>query len=163
MDLYSKFFVQFIYGMQNELKELETFVFSTRLTRITNSLKRREFDEALKEISKSVPDWSGGTNIGYCFQTFNREFATTMLNKRAVVVIISDGWDRGDPQLLEDGMQKLKKRSYRIIWLNPLLGGPNYQPISKGMKAALPYIDHFLPIHNFKSLISFGKKLKSIL
>ena len=163
MDYYSKFFIQFIYGLQNRLSGVETFVFSTQLTRITDRLKRRELDEALKEISKYVLHWSGGTKIGSCLQTFNKEFAPTVLSKKSVVMIISDGWDRGDTDLLACEIKKLKENCHKIIWLNPLLGSPNYQPLCKGIQAALPHLSHFLPLHNLNSLIALGKTLKSVI
>jgi len=163
MDCYSKFFIPFIYGMQDGVRGVETFVFSTRLTRITELLKNRSIDEALKEISKVVLHWSGGTNIGSCLQAFNNEFAPIMLNKKTVVMIISDGWDRGDAELLESEMMILKRNCHKIIWLNPLLGSPNYQPLCRGIKAVLPYLSHFLPLHNLSSLIALGRTLNSVL
>ncbi len=162
MDCYSNFFVQFMYGMQNRLKGVETFVFSTCLTRITELLKNRSIDEALKEVSKIALHWSGGTKIGLCLKSFNDEFAPFVLDNKAIPIIISDGWDRGDTELLEREIKTLKRNCGRIIWLNPLLSSPDYQPLCKGIECVLPHITHFLPFYNLNSLIALGKTLDSI-
>ncbi|MGH7765997.1 MAG: vWA domain-containing protein, partial [Candidatus Binatia bacterium] len=129
MDCYSRFLIQFMYGLQNELWGVETFVFSTLLSRITHLIRSKEIAGALERISHSVLGWSGGTNIGRSLAAFNRDFAPSLVTHRTVVVIISDGWDRGDVSLLEREMQKLKRRCYRIVWLNPLLASENYEPL----------------------------------
>ena len=163
MDCYTNFLIQFMYGLQNELSGVETLVFSTRLTRITNLLKRRGIEEALREISRTVLDWSGGTNIGMCLKEFNDWLAKDMLTPRTVVIILSDGWDRGDPNLLKTEMRRLKSNCYKVIWLNPLLGSSNYQPLCQGIRAALPFIDYFLPVHNLETLIALGRTVKPLL
>ena len=163
MDCYSKFFVQFIYAMQNRLSGVETFVFSTHLTRITELLRRRDMDDALNKISNSVLHWSGGTKIGSCLNAFNNEFGPTMLSRKSVVMIMSDGWDTGDIGLLESEIIKLKSNCHKIIWLNPLLGSPDYQPLCRGIKAVLPHLSHFLAFHNLNSLIALGRTLMSVL
>ncbi len=162
MDYYSRFLLHFIYGMQRELRGIETLVFSTRLTRITNLLRRRGLDEGLRELARRVHDWSGGTNIGACLHTFNHQLARKLIGPKTITLIMSDGWDRGDPQVLSEEMARLSRQSYRLIWLNPLLGSPNYQPICQGMQAALPYMDYFLPVHNLESLIALGKMLRPL-
>jgi uncharacterized protein with von Willebrand factor type A (vWA) domain len=162
MDCYSRFLIQFMYGLQNELWGVETFVFSTALSRITHLIRTRNIESALERISQTVVGWSGGTNIGGSLHTFNREFAPSLVTHRTVVVIISDGWDRGDVSLLEHEMQSLKRRCNKIIWLNPLLASENYEPLCKGMQAALPYIDYFLSVHNLSSLIALGQKLQKV-
>jgi len=162
MDCYSRFLIQFMYGLQNELWGVETFVFSTSLTRITHLIRTKDIANALDKISTSILGWSGGTNIGKSLQTFNRNFAPTLVTHRTVVVIISDGWDRGDVDLLEREMQILKRRCKKIIWLNPLLASENYEPLCKGMQAALPYIDLFLSVHNVNSLITLGRTLQKM-
>lgn len=162
MDCYSKFLIQFIHTLQNQVSGVETMVFSTRMTRITELLKRKGVQEALEEISNVVLDWSGGTNIGHCLNTLLNRYAGSLLNNKTVVIIISDGWDRGDTELLEKEMKKLQRKAGKIIWLNPLLGSPDYKPICKGMTAALPHIDLFLPAHNLESLIALGKTLKPL-
>jgi uncharacterized protein with von Willebrand factor type A (vWA) domain len=160
MDCYSRFLIQFMYGLQNELWGVETFVFSTSLSRITHLIRTKEIAGALERISHSVVGWSGGTNIGRSLATFNRDFAPSLVTHRTVVVIISDGWDRGDVSLLEHEMQSIKRRAYKILWLNPLLASENYEPLCKGMQAALPYLDLFLSVNNLNSLVALGRTLQ---
>ena len=162
MDCYSRFLIQFMYGLQNELWGVETFVFSTSLSRITHLIRTKDIVNALEKISGSILGWSGGTNIGRSLHTFNRNFAPSMVTHRTVVVVISDGWDRGDVSLLEREMQDLKRRCKKIIWLNPLLASENYEPLCKGMQAALPYLDLFLSVHNVNSLVSLGRTLQKM-
>jgi Protein containing von Willebrand factor type A (vWA) domain len=162
MDCYSRFLIQFMYGLQNELWGVETFVFSTSLSRITHLIRTKDIANALEKISGNIVGWSGGTNIGRSLHTFNRNFAPSMVTHRTVVVIISDGWDRGDVSLLEREMQDLKRRCKKIIWLNPLLASDNYEPLCKGMQAALPYLDLFLSVHNVNSLIALGRTLQKM-
>ncbi len=162
MDCYSRFLIQFMYGLQNELWGVETFVFSTSLSRITHLIRTKDISNALERIAGSVLGWSGGTNIGRSLSMFNREFAPTMVTHRTVVVIISDGWDRGDVGLLEREMRDLKRRCHRIIWLNPLLASENYEPLCKGMQAALPHLDLFLSVHNLNSLLALGRTLQKL-
>jgi len=162
MDCYSRFLIQFMYGLQNELWGVETFVFSTSLSRITHLIRTKDIVNALDKISGSILGWSGGTNIGRSLHTFNRQFAPSLVTHRTVVVIISDGWDRGDVSLLEREMQDLKRRAKKIIWLNPLLASENYEPLCKGMQAALPYLDLFLSVHNVNSLVSLGRTLQKM-
>ncbi|HXG52213.1 MAG TPA: VWA domain-containing protein [candidate division Zixibacteria bacterium] len=162
MDCYSRFLIQFMYGLQNELWGVETFVFSTSLSRITHLIRTKDIGNALEKISGSVLGWSGGTNIGRSLHTFNRHFAPSMMTHRTVTVIISDGWDRGDVGLLEAEMRALKRRCRTVIWLNPLLASENYEPLCKGMQAALPYIDFFLSAHNVDSLVRLGRTLQKM-
>ena len=162
MDCYSRFLIQFMYGLQNELWGVETFVFSTSLSRITHLIRTKDIGSALERISRSVVGWSGGTNIGRSLYTFNREFAPSLVTHRTVVVIISDGWDRGDVGLLEREMRSLKRRCHKIIWLNPLLASESYEPLCKGMQAALPYLDLFLSVHNLNRLITLGRTLQKL-
>lgn len=162
MDYYSRFLIYFLYGLSQELRGVETLVFSTRLTRITDLLRRKGLEQGLQAIAHRVTDWSGGTKIGACLQTFNRYLADKMVTRKSVVIIMSDGWDRGDVQLLEKEMRTLKHKAYRIIWLNPLLGSPHYQPLCQGIKAVLPYSDYFLPVHNLESLIGLAKTLQPL-
>jgi uncharacterized protein with von Willebrand factor type A (vWA) domain len=162
MDCYSRFLIQFMYGLQNELWGVETFVFSTSLSRITHLIRTREIADALERIAGSVLGWSGGTNIGQSLSMFNREFAPGRVTNRTVVVIISDGWDRGDVSLMEREMRDLKRRCHKIIWLNPLLASENYEPLCKGMQAALPYVDLFLSVHNLNSLVALGRTLQRL-
>lgn len=162
MDCYSRFLIQFIYALQNQLKGVETFVFSTRLSRITTMLRTRDIYEALARISATVPDWSGGTSIGNSLRVFNDGDGKTILGKKSVVVIVSDGWDRGDCELLAHEMRRLRSACSKVIWLNPLAGSPNYQPICSGMKAVMPYVDYLLPAHNLNSLMELIKVLRGV-
>ncbi|MBI4186373.1 MAG: VWA domain-containing protein [Chloroflexi bacterium] len=161
MDCYSKFLIQFVYGLQNQLKWAETFVFSTRLTRVTPLLKGRRIRDALEALSAGVEDWSGGTCIGDCLHTFNERYSQG-IDRRTVVIIISDGWDRGNIEVVVREMRRLRAKFRKVIWLNPLLGNANYRPVTRGMQAALPFIDYFLPAHNLNSLVTLGKTLKSL-
>ncbi|MCO5176980.1 MAG: VWA domain-containing protein [Thermomicrobiales bacterium] len=162
MDRYSRLLLQFIHTIENDMARVEAFVFGTRLTRITRVLKKRPIDEAITRVSKEVQDWAGGTRIGESIQSFNQEWARRVLRNGAVVLIISDGWDRGDPALLGNEMMRLQRSCYRLVWLNPLLGSPRYQPLTRGMQAALPFIDDFLPVHNMESLELLAQHLSDI-
>jgi len=162
MDRYSRLLLQFIHTIENDMAKVEAFVFGTRLTRITRVLKKRPIDEAITRVSREVQDWAGGTRIGESIQSFNTEYARRVLRNGAVVLIISDGWDRGDPQLLGTEMMRLQRSCYRLIWLNPLLGSPRYQPLTRGMQAALPYIDDFMPVHNLESLELLAEHLSNV-
>ncbi len=159
MDSYSQFLIQFLYSLQNEIKSLRTFVFSTRLTDATPYLRHKDVNQALRRLSQEVHDWSGGTQIGNCLRSFNYDYGRTILNSRTIVIIISDGWDRGDTDLLAHEMERLRKKCYRLIWLNPLLGSPGYRPIDRGMRTALPYCDEFMAAHNLDSLIAMTHKI----
>lgn len=162
MSLYSRLLLHFIHTISNGLMNVEAFVFGTRLTRITRQLKRRDVDDAVRDVSKAVQDWSGGTRIGDAIHYFNQKWARRVLGHGAVVLIISDGWDRGEAGMLQAEMDRLQHSCHRLIWLNPLLGSPDYRPLTIGMKTALPFIDNFLPAHNLDSLISLGNMLASI-
>ena len=159
MDCYAKFLIQFIYGMQQELREVDVAVFSTHLTDITGLLRRKGLAEGLNEVSNVVPDWSGGTKIGESLLEFYRQFAPSFSAYRSVVILISDGWDRGDVDVLRRSMEMLHRHAHRLIWLNPLLGSDGYQPICRGIRTALPYVDYFLPAHNLESLAQLTKVL----
>lgn len=159
MDLYSRFFLQFLYALQNVFGRVETFTFSTRLTRITDHLKGRTYRQVLRRLS-DVRDWSGGTRIGECLADFNREWGSRLLDRYTIVLVLSDGWDTGDPDLLAGELLKIKRRAGRLIWLNPLLGNPAYQPLTRGMAAALPILDRFAPAHNLQSLRDLAGQLR---
>jgi len=162
MSLYSRLLLHFIHTISNGLMNVEAFVFGTRLTRITRQLKKRDVDDAVRDVSKSVQDWSGGTRIGDALHYFNHYWARRVLGRGAVVLVISDGWDRGEAGVLEVEMDRLQHSCHRLIWLNPLLGSPDYRPLTIGMRTALPYIDNFLPAHNLDSLINLGNLLATI-
>ncbi len=162
MDRYSRILLQFIHTISNGLHDVEAFVFGTRLTRITRLLRERDIDDAVNMVSKQVNDWAGGTRIGETLKEFNFRWGRRVLGHGAVVLLISDGWDRGDAQLLGREMARLQRSCHRLIWLNPLLGGRDYQPLTQGMQAALPYVDDFLPVHNLLSLEQLGRQLSAI-
>lgn len=163
MERYTRLLLHFIYGMKAALNQpVEAFVFSTRLTRITRPLQLRDLDQALHKIGQLVHDWAGGTRIGESLKTFSFEWGRRVLGRGAVVLIISDGWDRGDVDLLKREMARLKRNCYRLIWLNPLLGAPDYEPLTRGIQAALPYVDDFLPVHNLASLEDLANRLAEL-
>ncbi len=159
MDSYSRFLLQFIYALQNTLGKVESFVFSTKLTRVTDYFKHRDIRAALDRIAEEVPDWSGGTRIGQSLMTFNQEWALRLVNNRSIVLILSDGLDTGDASILEHEMEEIQRRAARVIWLNPLLGNEDYRPLARGMSAALPHVDLFASAHNLASLQALGKYL----
>lgn len=159
MEKYGRLMLQFFYSVSHSLKDVECFVFGTRLTRITNQLKIKNIDNAIEEAARDVVDWSGGTRIGDSLRTFNQQWSRRVLHRGAVVLIVSDGWERGDVSILQQEMRYLQHRAHRLIWLNPLLGRKSYQPLVEGMAAALPYIDDFLPIHNLQSLTELATHL----
>ncbi len=151
MDIYSRVLLQFVYGLQNSFAKVETFVFSTSLSRITGYLKNKTYQRALERLSSKVHGWSGGTRIGASLATFNAEWLRR-IDKRTIVIILSDGWDTGEPEHLAEALFQLKQRAGRLIWLNPLLGSSTYQPMTRGMQAALPFINVFAPAHDLASL-----------
>jgi len=163
MERYTRLLLLFTYGLAKALEQrVEAFVFSTRLTRITRQLKERNLDRALREVSHTVPDWSGGTRIGEALRTFNFEWGRRVLGSGALTLVISDGWDCGDIGVLREEIARLQRSSRRLIWLNPLLGSPEYQPLTRGIQAALPFIDDFLPVHNLASLEDLAEHLANL-
>jgi uncharacterized protein with von Willebrand factor type A (vWA) domain len=162
MERYSRMLLHFIHSVTGGLDRVEAFLFATHLTRVTRELSRRSPDEAISRIVRRVPDWSGGTRIGEALRTFNVHWCRRVLPRGAVVLLISDGWDRGEPELLRREMNRLQRTCHRLIWLNPLLGAPDYQPLTRGMQAALPFIDDFLPVHNLESLESLAGHLNAL-
>ena len=149
-DLYSRFLRQFLFALQNVFGRVETFTFATRLTRVTEQLKGHSYQMALRRLA-DVRDFSGGTRIGESIQEFNRSWRT-LVDRHTIVILLSDGWDTGEPEVLGNEMLTLKRRAGRVIWLNPLLGNPSYEPLTRGMAAALPLVDHFAAAHNLASL-----------
>jgi uncharacterized protein with von Willebrand factor type A (vWA) domain len=162
MDVYSRYLVQFMYAVQNELRGVSTFVFSTRLNEITHLLRTRDYDQALARLAAEVDSWSAGTSIGGCLAVFDREYARRRVDSRTVLIVISDGWERGDVEVLRRALSNLKRRAYKLLWLNPLLGGKDYRPLARGMAAALPYVDYFLPAHNLDSLVRVARTLEHL-
>ncbi|MFQ5604178.1 MAG: VWA domain-containing protein [bacterium] len=159
MQRYSRLFLHFMHILTGRQYIVESFVFGTRLTRITRSLQQHDIDSALTSVSSEVLDWAGGTRIGAALKEFNFRWARRVLRSRAVVVIISDGWDRGDIPLLEREMARLARSCGRILWLNPLSGHKEFEPLTRGLQAALPFIDEFLPLDNLESLQQIGRAL----
>src|SRR6266849_6017866 len=157
MDLYSRFLLQFLYALQNVFGRVETFTFSTRLTRVTEYLRGRSYRQVLRRLTE-VRDWSGGTRIGESLAQFNREWPH-LVDRRTIVIVLSDGWDTGEPDALATELMRIKRRAARVIWLNPLLGNPSYEPLTRGMAAALPLIDDFAAGHNLAALRDLAGKL----
>jgi uncharacterized protein with von Willebrand factor type A (vWA) domain len=165
MEAYSRLLLYFLHGVIEHapgVGRTEAFVFATRLTRITRALRRRDIDTALAQVSARVIDWSGGTRIGECLHTFNRDWARRVLGRGAVVLVISDAWDRGEPALFAREVSRLRKSCHRLIWLNPLIATTNYEPRTRGLVAALPFIDDFLPAHNLASLEDLARHLEHL-
>jgi uncharacterized protein with von Willebrand factor type A (vWA) domain len=150
MDLYSRFLLQFLFALQHVFSRVETFTFSVRLTRVTELLRARSYREVLRRLT-AVRDWSGGTRIGESLAEFNRGWPH-LVDRRTIVIVLSDGWDTGDPDVLAAELLRIKRRAGRVIWLNPLLGNPSYEPLTRGMAAALPLVDHFAAAHNLAAL-----------
>ena len=166
MERYSRMLLHFLSCMSGRLNRVEAFVFATRLTRVTRYLRDGTHDTTgsppVPRLASRVPDFAGGTRIGEALRVFNLRWARRVLGHGAVVLLISDGWDRGDPAQLGREIDRVHRTSHRLIWLNPLLGAPGYAPLTRGMQAALPYIDDFLPIHNLESLAQLGAHLNAL-
>lgn len=163
MDRYSKIFLYFLYGLVQNTKRIESFVFGTRLTRVTHALRKTDFDVLFDDLSGLVFDWSSGTRIGESIRDFNFNWSRRILARGAVVVIISDGWDRGDLDLLEIEIQRLARSADRLIWLNPLAGSAQYEPLVGGIKTVLPHVNEFMPINNLESLELIAKNLGGVI
>jgi hypothetical protein len=163
MERYTRLLLLFLYSLAEGLEQrVEAFVFGTRLTRVTRHLRGRDVERALGEVSRAVPDWSGGTRIGEALRAFNFDWGRRVPGSGAVVLLISDGWDRGEPELLRTEMARLQRSCHRLVWLNPLLGAPEYEPLARGMRTALAFVDDFLPVHNVASLEDLAAHLQSI-
>lgn len=162
MERYSRILLQFVFALTNRMTQSEAFVFSTQLSRITRQLQLRTVEDALRQVGRTVQGWGGGTRIGESVRQFNFHWARKVLGQGAVVLIISDGWDRGEIPLLAREMARLQRTAHRIVWLNPLLGSARYEPLTRGMQAALPHIDHFRPVHNLVSLHQLGELLAQV-
>lgn len=151
MEPYARMLLQYLQAAVAARRRVEAYAFGTRLTRLTRELTGRDPDRALARASQAVSDWSGGTRIGASLGELNREHGRR-LGRGAVVVILSDGWDRGDPDALAAEMARLRRSSHAIVWLNPLKAQPGYEPLVRGMRAALPYVDHFRAGNSIRSL-----------
>ncbi len=163
MDRYARFVMPFLLGLRGVGSKAEVFVFSTSLSSISFLIRRLNYDEILDHIASSVPDWSGGTRIGFSLHQFNQGPGQRLLNRRTVVLILSDGWDLGGKELLKREMEMLRRKAYCVVWLNPLAGDPGYEPVCGGMKVALPYVDHFVPVSNLQSLKRVGRIISRVM
>ncbi len=159
MDKYSFYLLKFIWSLKSNLGNIEAFVFSTKLVRITDLITTDQLDKALWDLSVQADNWSGGTKIGECIRDFNDQFGKRVLNGRSITMILSDGLDDGEPNLLSGELEKIKMRTSKLLWLNPLKGTRGYAPEAKGMKAALPYLDDFHSAHNLNSLLELENLL----
>ena len=152
MEPYARAFLRFMHAAMVGRQRVEAFTLGTRLTRITRELSHRDPDKALSRTSQQVADWSGGTRIGECLRAFNDRWGVRGLARGAIVVVLSDGWDRGNPELLAEQMQRLGRVAHRVVWVNPLKVTPGYAPLARGMAAALPHIDAFVEGHSLEAL-----------
>lgn len=162
MERYVEMLLHFAHAVPARAGRVETFVFSTRLTRISHELRRRDPSEALELVSRAVHDWSGGTRIGDAIGTFNRDWSRRVGHGGPIGIIVSDGWDRGEPELLDAEMARFSRSVHRTVWLNPLAGRENYQPETRGMQAAWPHIDDFLPAGRLTELRDVVRLLESM-
>jgi len=159
MDLYSRFLLQLLFALQHAFARVETFAFSTRVVRITDALASDSYREALDELARlPAGGWSGGTKIGESLEAFRAGWPH-LLDRRTVVIVLSDGWDTGEPEVLGGALRLIGRRAGRVVWLNPLLGSPSYQPLTRGMQAALPHVDVFAPAHDLASLEALARHL----
>ncbi len=159
MDLYAAFLLQFMFAFQQVYRRMETFTFSTSLQCITTLLKQHDFKNAIELLGRKNNSWSGGTRIGESLHQFVNDYESRILDKRTIIIILSDGWDTGNIALLEQSMETIKARSKKVIWLNPVAGYHSYQPDTAGMRAAMPFVDVFTSVHNAESLRKLAKWL----
>jgi len=160
MDRYSRMLLSFASGLTRSARRVESFVFATRLTRVSRYVGAAGGHRVVSRMVRDLHDWGGGTRIGDALRTFNTTWARRVMRHGPVVLIVSDGWDRGDPELLGRELARLRRRCSRVIWLNPLLGSASYEPLTRGMQAALAYIDDFLPAHNLQSIEELARHLR---
>ena len=161
MDRYSRMLLAFASGLTHSARQVESFVFATRLTRVSRHLAATGGHRVVSRMVRELHDWGGGTRIGSALRTFNTTWARRVMRHGPVVLIVSDGWDRGDPELLSRELARLRRRCSRVIWLNPLLGSASYEPLTRGMQAALAHIDDFLPAHNLQSIEQLATHLNT--
>ena len=162
MDAYARALLLFLHAIVGTGRGVEAFGFGTRLTRLTADLATRDPEAALARATATVVDWGSGTRIGLSLKEFNDVYGRRALSRGAIVVIVSDGWERDDPGLIGREMAKLARAAYAVVWVNPLKGNPEYQPLAGGMRAALPFVDRFLPGHNLRSLEELAAVLAGI-
>ncbi len=152
MERYARALLRLVQAMVAGRSRVEAFTLGTRLTRLTRELSTRDPDRALRSAAQAVMDWSGGTRLGEGLGAFNDQWGCRGMARGATVVILSDGWDRGDPEVMSEQMQRLRRVAYRVVWVNPLKASPGYAPLARGMAAALPWVDDFVEGHNLESL-----------
>jgi uncharacterized protein len=162
MERYSRMLLQFAHAVTRRHQRVETFLFSTRLTRVTRELRLSGADDAIASVSRAVTDWSGGTRIGQAVREFHQRWSRQVLHRGPVVLIISDGWDRGDPVELGEQIARLQRSCHRLVWLNPLIGTADYAPLTRGLQAALPFVDDFLPARTLNNLADLAIHLNAL-
>ncbi|MEE8405533.1 MAG: VWA domain-containing protein [Acidimicrobiia bacterium] len=163
MERYADLFLVFAHAAQSKLDQVEVFTFSTHLTRITPDLAKRDSRAALSSVTRTVTDWSGGTKIGEAFADWNKSWSRRLARGGPILMVLSDGWDCGDPQLLSIEMGRLARSVHRVLWLNPLAARQDYQPATQGMKAVLPHVNHLLPAASVHDLRGVVRLLESTL
>ncbi|MGI9229057.1 MAG: vWA domain-containing protein [Gammaproteobacteria bacterium] len=162
MAAYSRFLIQFMFALRRQVSKLEIGVFSTHTTLITDKLNKQSVAASLREVAREVPDWDGGTNLGQSFQELHDHLSLQPHNKNTILIVLSDGWDRGDPDKLRDAIAAVSRQVRTLLWLNPLLSRDGYRPLCQGMQITLPYIDYFLPAHNLQSLRQMLRQLREL-
>jgi uncharacterized protein with von Willebrand factor type A (vWA) domain len=154
--------LHFAYAVTDRHRRVEAFVFSTRLTRITRQLRAGRPDAALAAVSRAVPDWSGGTRIGAAIRDFHQHWGRRVMRGGPVVLLISDGWDCGDPAELRAEIARLQRSCHRLVWLSPLIGTTGYEPLTRGLQAALPFVDDFLPARTLSNFADLAVHLNTL-
>ena len=165
MESVSRLLLHFAYALDHRTDHrtpTHAFAFGTRLTHLSPALRARQIDRAIRAAAAAVDDWGGGTRIGECLRAFNRRWARRVLRGGAVVLIVSDGWDRGEPDQLQREMERLALSCDRLIWLSPLLGAPGYEPLTRGLQVALPLVDDFLSVRDLRSVRQLAKALEDL-
>jgi uncharacterized protein with von Willebrand factor type A (vWA) domain len=160
MNRYSRMFLHFLHALTNDRDRVHTLVFGTRLTNISRHLRNRDVDVAMNRVTAAIRDWAGGTRIGLCLEEFNRSWSRRLLGQNAVVLLISDGLDRDVGAGLGAQMERLHKSCRKLVWLNPLLRYEGFQPRPAGVRAMLPHVDAFMPVHNIESLVALARELE---
>jgi len=159
MNPYSFFLLKFAFALGKRSKEIRSFVFSTLLLEVSEMLRTRRMSDALRKLAKTTTAWAGGTKIGGSLHEFNLRHASALSSRQTIFLVLSDGWDTGEPADLAAELKRIRRRVRKLIWLNPLLGLEDYQPATRGIRAALPYIDVFAPAHNLESLLALEAHL----
>jgi uncharacterized protein len=162
MEAYARVLLQFLFCLRSSTERLEVFAFATRLTRLTRELEQKDPNLALRAAVAKIVDWGGGTRIGATLRRFNLDWSRRVLGRGAVVLILSDAWERGEPDRLAAEVERLRANAHRLIWLNPLVGSENFAPLASGIRAVLPFVDDHLPVHNLHSLEQLAARLAEL-